>query len=256
MYFSGKDNLGTLGRSLPFLFPMQRIVIFIALMIAVIMVSLPVQASTTAKVTSIIDGDTIDVQQGNRKIRVRLTCVDAPEIAQSPWGTQSATQLRRLLPIGQQVHIREVGKDRDQRTIEEVFVGNRSINLALVEEGAAVVYHEYLKNCTATQQQYLMAEQFARSQKLGFWNQDSPTMLWDFRQSKAGQRSTGRRSQPERNDFPTCVRSDCNCSDFASRSRTRVAELSQVDTVFKAFPGDPFGLNQDGDGIPCESIRN
>lgn len=209
--------------------------------------SLPATAQTTYTVKRIVDGDTITVTDGKANLQVRFACVDAPEMGQSPWGAESAAQLRRLLPIGQQVRIRAVGKDRD-RTVGEVFVGNRSINLALIEAGAAVVYREYLKNCATNQQQYLMAEQFARLQKLGFWNQESPTMPWDFRRRNSGGRSTIERSQPVQSQFPACVNSDCNCSDFESRA--------QVDAVFKAFPGDPFGLDRDGDGVPCESIRN
>ncbi|MCL1467905.1 thermonuclease family protein [Argonema galeatum] len=41
----------------------------------------------SASVLSVGDGDTIRVRQGsNQTITVRLSCVDAPEIAQQPWG--------------------------------------------------------------------------------------------------------------------------------------------------------------------------
>ena len=104
----------------------------------------------TAKVVSIGDGDTFTVQQSNRKVTIRLSCVDAPERAQAPWGAESTAKLKGLLPIGQQVRIREVEKDKYGRTVGEVFVGNRSINLTLVQTGAAVAYRSISRGVWAT----------------------------------------------------------------------------------------------------------
>jgi micrococcal nuclease len=213
---------------------------------------LPAQADMTAKVVSTGDGDTLTVQQSNRKVTIRLACVDAPERAQTPWGTESTAKLKGLLPIGQQVRIREVEKDKYNRTVGEVFVGNRSINLTLVQVGAAVVYRQYLKGCAGNENQYLTAEQQARSQRIGFWNQPNPVMPWDFRRGNGARKppaSTPKpKPKPVGQQFPACVNSDCNCSDFDSRA--------QVDAVFAAYPGDPFRLDGDSDGVPCESIRN
>lgn len=46
--------------------------------------------------------------------------------------------------------------------------------------------------------------------------------------------------------LPDCVNSDCNCSDFATQKAAQ--------TVLDAFPGDPFRLDRDKDGIACESL--
>ena len=40
--------------------------------------------TSRATVLSIGDGDTIRVQQGTKKLTVRLACIDAPEMAQAP----------------------------------------------------------------------------------------------------------------------------------------------------------------------------
>lgn len=53
----------------------------------------------------------------------------------------------------------------------------------MVKEGQAVVYRQYLKGCTATKDQYLQAEAQAKRKQFGFWNQELPTMPWDYRQS-------------------------------------------------------------------------
>jgi outer membrane biosynthesis protein TonB len=47
-------------------------------------------------------------------------------------------------------------------------------------------------------------------------------------------------------NFPSCVNSDCNCSDFTTRAAAQ--------RVLEAFPGDPFKLDRDRDGIACETL--
>lgn len=149
---------------------MRRAITSTSLAVCLLAIGLPTRAEMTAKVVSVGDGDTISVQQGNRKVTIRLACIDAPETAQKPWGAESTAKLKGLLPVGQQVRIREIEKDKYNRTVGEVFVGSRSINLALVQSGAAVVYRDYLKGCAGSETQYLTAERLARSQGIGFWD--------------------------------------------------------------------------------------
>ncbi|WP_199307287.1 thermonuclease family protein [Alkalinema sp. FACHB-956] len=222
---------------------MARILIFAGLSILLFSLQSPAWADLNAKVVSIGDGDTITVQQGNAKTTVRLACIDAAEMKQGNWGTQSKRQLQRLLPIGQTVRIRDVEKDKYGRLVGEIFVGNKSINLEMVNAGEAVVYRQYLSACPDNQRQYLNAERWAKAEKRGFWNQANPVMPWDFRHGKS---TTTPRTQPQQ-QFPACVRSDCDCKDFSSRE--------EAEAVFRAFPGDPFRLDGDRDGIPCESLR-
>jgi len=132
--------------------------------------------------------------------------------------------------------------------VGEVFVGDRSINLTLVQAGAAVVYRQYLKGCAGNENQSLTAEQQARSQRIGFWNQPNPVIPWDFRRGTEARKLPASTQKPVGQKFPACVNLDCNCSDFESRA--------QVDAVFRAYPGDPFKLDGDSDGVPCESIRS
>ena len=52
------------------------------------------------------------VKRGNETITIRLACIDAPEMAQTPWGQQSADRLKQLLPAGQAVQVREIERVR------------------------------------------------------------------------------------------------------------------------------------------------
>lgn len=66
----------------------------------------------------------------------------------------------------------------------EIYSGGKSVGLQLVREGYAVVYHRYLDGCSETEDQYLAAEEEARSQRRNFWSQSDPVMPWDYRRSR------------------------------------------------------------------------
>lgn len=197
-------------------------------------------------VTKIKDGDTLELERGGESLTVRLACIDAPESNQEPFGSQSATRLSQLLPVGQAVDLKKKGEDRYDRTVAEVFVGGQSINLAMVREGQAVAYRDYLIGCDEAQ--YLQAEKTAKLGRLAFWSQDNPIMPWDWRRGVrvAESPSPSPTPQPTQANLPDCVSSDCNCSDFNSQA--------EAQAVFNAFPGDPHGLDRDNDGIACESL--
>lgn len=215
--------------------------------------TLPVYAQTlNGKVVSVGDGDTIRVSASGKTLTVRLGCIDAPEIAQKPYGEMARAALQKALPTGQPVTLQVVDQDRYGRTVAKVFKGNVSVNLELVQSGNAVVYRQYLKGCPELEQQLNTAEQFAKLQRLGFWNQSSPVMPWDFRHAgkSPGQPKTTTAKpkipQSASQGMPACVKSDCNCSDF----NTQV----EAQRVFNAYPGDPFRLDADKDGVACESL--
>ncbi len=211
-------------------------------------------------VVSIGDGDTLRISQAGQITTIRLGCIDAPERAQSPWGRQSTSRLKQLLPPGKAVQVREITRDRYGRTVAELYLGKQSVNLEMVKEGQAVVYRQYLDECAVTKDQYLQAEAQAKQKRLGFWNQKSPIMPWDYRRlGKAHAARTQRgkpqslisiskppKTPPQNRQLPSCVNSDCNCSDFSTQA--------QAQQVLNAFPGDKFRLDRDFDGIACESL--
>ncbi|NJL43229.1 MAG: excalibur calcium-binding domain-containing protein [Pseudanabaena sp. SU_2_4] len=45
---------------------------------------------------------------------------------------------------------------------------------------------------------------------------------------------------------PECIETDCDCADFATQQ--------EAQKVFKLYPGDPYHLDLDRDGIACESL--
>jgi endonuclease YncB( thermonuclease family) len=119
-----------------------------------------------ARVVSIGDGDTIRVQHGDKLETIRLACIDAPEMAQVPYGDQARRYLQIRLPLQRQVTIHPLNTDRYGRTVAEV-IGDINLNLALVEDGQAFVYPKYLAQCDA--REYLDAEYRASRHRFGIW---------------------------------------------------------------------------------------
>ncbi len=166
---------------------MKRLLVKASLVLPLLLApSSAIAQNTPATVVSIGDGDTLRVRKAGQVTTIRLGCVDAPERAQSPWGQQSTSRLKQLLPPGTAVQVRTITRDRYGRTVAELYLGKHSVNLQMVKDGQAVVYRQYLSGCAATKDQYLQAESQARQKKLGFWNQQSPTMPWDYRRSRRG----------------------------------------------------------------------
>ena len=118
----------------------------------------------TCAVDHIHDGDTVTLWCQGRKTRVRLWCIDAPELGQTPWGRRSRDHLRAL--TGRRVRLRRIDTDRYGRTIGELFTPDgQDLNRAMVRDGWAAVYNRY---CPA--RRYRQAERAARRQKLGIWS--------------------------------------------------------------------------------------
>ena len=70
------------------------------------------QADFRARVVSIGDGDTIRVRHGDKLETIRLACIDAPEMAQMPYGDQARRYLQMRLPLEQEVTIHPFNTDR------------------------------------------------------------------------------------------------------------------------------------------------
>jgi len=186
-----------------------------------------------ATVLSIGDGDTIRVRQAGKALTVRLACIDAPENSQTPYGLKSRQHLQQRLPIGNEVSLNIKTTDRYGRSVAEVFSGV-NINLALVEDGQAFAYRQYLRGCDA--KAYLEAEERASRARLGVWQVPGGiTRPWDFRR--------GRRSAVIP-DGTTPGGRRYRCSEISSYAKAQ--ELLRQGHSY---------LDSNGDGEACEALR-
>ncbi|MGH8626662.1 MAG: thermonuclease family protein, partial [Gammaproteobacteria bacterium] len=72
-------------------------------------------------VLKVHDGDTLHVLCGQhtdqpRMLKIRLHCLDAPELAQAPWGREARDHLRALVAKGP-VTLRIIEKDKYRRSV-------------------------------------------------------------------------------------------------------------------------------------------
>ena len=190
-------------------------------------------ARPMAKVVSVGDGDTIRVRQDETVITVRLACIDAPETAQQPYGQQARSYLQQRLPLGSTVTLEQKTTDRYGRLVAEVINGI-NINLAMVEDGQAFVYRQYLSGCDA--KEYLDAEYRASRRRYGVWQVEGGiTRPWEFRKSRRaavipdGTTPDGRRY---------------SCKEIGSYARAQ--ELLRQGHTY---------LDSNKDGEACESLR-
>lgn len=127
------------------------------------------------KVIRVLDGDTIEVLQDKKPVRIRLANIDAPEKKQA-FGSWSTSQLKTLV-AGKQVTISYSHKDRYGRIIGHVFTTNGTdASRFMVQSGAAWVYERYNvdESLPALQRE-------AQEQKRGLWADANPVPPWEWR---------------------------------------------------------------------------
>lgn len=128
-------------------------------------------------VNSIHDGDTLRATCEGWKVKIRLYCIDAPEIDQRPWGIEARDHLRAIASRSVRVVERDRDRDRYGRLVGEVFAGERSLNLAMVRDGYAAVYPKYCK-----ERRYYAEERRAKSADRGIWaNAGEQQRPWEWR---------------------------------------------------------------------------
>lgn len=135
-----------------------------------------------ATVLSVGDGDSLRVRHDGQTRKLRLACIDAPELAQAPHGERARAYLRTRLPVGSRVWIRPVDTDRYGRTVAEV-IGEINVGLAMVEDGWAFVHPRHVEACAA--EEYRQAEFRASRHRYGLWQEPGGIERpWVFRREQ------------------------------------------------------------------------
>lgn len=119
------------------------------------------------------DGDTITVS-GCMESRVRLLLVDAPEVSGAEgaecYGEEAQAYLRSRLPEGTVVRMERgiLDRDRFDRALRYIWLGDELINETLVREGFAVRYRD--AEDTTYRDRIAEAETEAARTGQGLWN--------------------------------------------------------------------------------------
>ena len=212
----------------------------------ILFVSLPTLClAWTGEVVHIADGDTITVQRGADKVKVRLYGIDTPESSQ--WYGQNAKTFTSSQVMGKTVEVQEIDVDRYDRVVGLVSVGDLVLNRHLVAYGYAWVYHRYCKKPFCSEWSEVEAE--ARREKRGLWKNPSVIPPWEYRHSKRKKRAPRSAGTPP---GPGC---DCsgnhyNCSDFKTQAQAQAC----FEHCMKVKGYDVHKLDRDKDGRVCESL--
>ncbi|EFD6978415.1 thermonuclease family protein [Escherichia coli] len=119
-------------------------------------------ADIHGRVVRVLDGDTIEVMDSRKAVRIRLVNIDAPEKKQdySRW----STDMMKSLVAGKTVTVTPDGMN---------------VNQFMVRAGAAWVYEQY-----NTDPVLPVLQNEARQQKRGLWSDADPVPPWIWRHRK------------------------------------------------------------------------
>jgi micrococcal nuclease len=221
---------------------------------------------TEAVVRSVVDGDTLNVVIGGKQYPVRIIGVDTPETKdpRTPvmcFGKEATAETQRLVDLagGKVLLEKDVSEtDKYDRLLRYVWLehpdGRRMLNLELVKGGFAQA-SSYPPD-VRYQDQFTKAMRQAKEANVGLWGAcgafgvpvATPTAVPVVRepqppavQPPSGGGAGGLRYDP--------FGPDRDCGDFAT--------YQEAYAFYKAAGGpgsDRHRLDQDKDGIPCESL--
>jgi endonuclease YncB( thermonuclease family) len=136
----------------------------------------------SGKVVSVDEGDAITVLHDNKKKRVRLYGIDAPEPRQS-YGKKAKEFLGSFVK-GERVDIEPKKADKNGRTMGIVSLGGDNINELMVVNGQAWVHRPSCKEDFC--EKWVKMEEAAKATRAGLWSEPGAVPPWEFR--RAGKR--------------------------------------------------------------------
>ena len=162
---------------------------FLSAALCTILISGPTSCSSRVplqnEVVRVTDGDTVVIASadGRKNITCRLYGIDSPETPKrdrkgQPYAREAGKELRQLI-YGQKVDVIITGEKTHGREVCIIKKDGMDINLEMVRRGYAWAYRKHLKSPYASE--YIEAENKARDQKLGIWQQDNPLPPWEFK---------------------------------------------------------------------------
>lgn len=145
-----------------------------------------VNASDLYNIT-VIDGDTIAFTDGDRRIRVRLYAIDAPELDQ-PFGEDAKTYLYNLIKSGisegKSINTMKVTTDAYDRVVGMLYIGDDCINVKMVLAGYAWHYPE----TKPVSNDFKMHQEYAQIRRIGIWKSPDNITPWEWRKHKREQK--------------------------------------------------------------------
>ena len=203
----------------------------------------------TARVTRIIDGDTLDLRNGRT---IRLVQIDAPESSGECYGEQAGGVLSRILPIGSTVSLERDPSlddvDAYGRLLRYVRKGRTNVNHELVRRGAASVWF-YDGDQGRYADRLLGTARKAKAAGRGAWGtcraRLDPYGAFETSHKGSVPLAGGGGGGKCAAGYSPClpIRSDLSCDQIERLGKTPV----------RVRGSDPYEIDGDGDGIGCEA---
>lgn len=234
------------------------------------------QYANQCYVVGITDGDTLTcLDDRNRQLTVRLDQIDAPEVGQA-FGDAAKRHLSDLA-FNQWAKLEQAGTDRYGRTLATVTVNGENVNKAMVRDGYAWSYRQYLRDT-----HYATLESEARQWRRGLWgDSQQPIYPSEWRAENAtpvglgafeglatqqpsrtvsdsvyapGKPRTTVTTAPAAAPWRTAVAQDAGFKGGSCSKRTCSQMRSCAEAMYHLRQCGVRKLDRDGDGVPCESI--
>lgn len=224
------------------------------------------QKKNLAKVTRVIDGDTLDVEIAGQRERIRLIGMDTPESVDTRktvecFALEASNKLSKLVG-GKEITVTpdplQGDRDKYNRLLRYAFLPDGThVNRQMISEGYA---HEYTYDVPYQYQtEFKRAEQEAQNAKRGLWADDAcggDTTSPDQQNAPKSPSESSTMGQETPQGAPLTTACDCssnryNCSDFKTH-----AEAQAVYNCCKQKVGiDVHRLDgTDNDGLACETL--
>ena len=190
----------------------------------------------SAKVISVLDGDTVLIKRGAGVLKVRLVEIDAPEKSQ-PFGASSQQSLAAMV-LGKQVQFSSQAFDQYGRMIAHLSVTGLDVNAEQIKRGMAWEYSHFHSN-----QALRALEAEARAAPRGLWAMSNPTPPWEWRKQHPNSASPAHSAMQPAAREASCGNKK-HCSQMSSCAEAR---------HYLSVCGLKY-LDGDGDGTPCEKL--
>lgn len=160
------------------------------------------------RVSLVYDGDTISVTTKDGAIySIWLKSIDAPESKQN-YAKKARKMLAELIE-GKEVKVIIYKKDMYDRYIGTVYYNGQDVGLRQIEAGMAWHFKQFIYEQTAEERRiYAQAEQKARSEKAGLWEDSKPVAPWEFRSGKKSKETTPNETAATVENTPNPTTSD------------------------------------------------
>ena len=139
----------------------------------ILVCSLPVFA---LEITYFYDGDTVKIDDAGYEYRLRITDIDAPERNQT-YGLKSRRALMDFCAEAN-IYVAISGTDKYGRKLGKLLCNQQDVSKHMVKYGHAWFNNHYSMDYTLD-----LAEQDARKNKLGLWEDQQPTPPWVWRKN-------------------------------------------------------------------------